>query len=93
MRRSRERTVLRWTYSRAAAADVPGLRIVTARGEVALGESDEKRSMELDWYELLRATSGRRSVDQITQLFGNVDAAPYLAIVSPYPFPRSPLVV
>ena len=79
--------------ARAAAADVPGLRIVTARGEVALGESDEQRTIELDWYELLRAASGRRSVDQITQLFGNIDAGPYLTIISPYPLPRSPLEV
>lgn len=79
--------------ARAAAADVPSLRIVIDRGEVAFGDPDEARTIELDWYELLRAASGRRSLDQIRQLFGHIDVDPYVAIISPYPLPIAALDV
>jgi uncharacterized protein (TIGR03083 family) len=79
--------------TRAAVADVPPLRIVTERGEVAIGERHQRRTIALDWYDLLRVASGRRSVEQITQLFGAIDVGPYLAIISPYPLPIAPLAV
>ena len=79
--------------ARAATADVPPLRIVTERGEVAIGEQAQHRTIEVDWYELLRATAGRRSAQQIGQLFAPNDVEPYLAFISPYPLPIEPLVV
>jgi uncharacterized protein (TIGR03083 family) len=79
--------------ARAATADLPLLRIVTERGEVSIGAHGEPRTIDVDWYELLRATAGRRSVDQIRQMFAPNDAEPYLAVISPYPLPTEPLTV
>jgi uncharacterized protein (TIGR03083 family) len=78
---------------RAATADVPPLRIVTERGEVSIGASADPRTIEVDWYELLRATAGRRSVHQIRHLFAPRDAGPYLGVISPYPLPVESLAV
>ena len=79
--------------ARLATVDIPPLRVLTERGEVAIGEHDERRTIELDWYELLRVISGRRNVDQITELCAPIDVEPYLAIISPYPLPTAPLLV
>ncbi len=79
--------------ARAATPDVPPIRIVTDRGAVSLGLPTETPTIEVDWYELLRAASGRRSVSQIRQLFAPNDAEPYFAIISPYPLPVDPLAV
>jgi hypothetical protein len=79
--------------ARAAGADVPPLRLVTERGVVALGETARSASIDVDWYELLRASSGRRSAAQIAEVFAPVDAGPYLSIISPYPLPVEPLTV
>jgi len=79
--------------ARAAAAAVPPLAIVTTRGHVAIGRPNRRRTIEVDWYELLRAVSGRRTVHQITRLFTPIDVGPYLAVISPYPLPSAALVV
>ncbi len=79
--------------ARAATADVPPIRIVTDRGPVSLGAPAEPPTIEIDWYELLRAAAGRRSASQIRQLFAPNDAEPYLAVISPYPLPVEPLAV
>jgi uncharacterized protein (TIGR03083 family) len=78
---------------RAASADVPSIRMVTQRGEVVIGAQAATRTVEVDWYELLRATAGRRNVHQIRRLFAPNDASPYLAVISPYPLPVGPLLV
>lgn len=76
--------------ARGAAACVPPLRIETTRGGVSIGEGDATQVLELDWYELLRVSSGRRSASQIADLFRPVDVTPYLQIISPYPLPTEP---
>jgi uncharacterized protein (TIGR03083 family) len=79
--------------ARAATADLPRLRILTTRGDVSIGAHAAPQTIEVDWYELLRATAGRRNVDQIAQLFAPIDAEPYLTVISPYPLPVKPLIV
>jgi uncharacterized protein (TIGR03083 family) len=79
--------------ARAATTELPRLRIVTERGEVLIGTHGEPVTIEVDWYELLRATAGRRNVDQIRQLFAPSDAERYLTVISPYPLPVGPLLV
>lgn len=69
------------------AASAPGLRIVNERGELTIGSGDPRSTLEADWYELLRAISGRRSIDQIRELFGDIDAGPYLDVISTFPPP------
>jgi hypothetical protein len=73
--------------SRTAVADIPPIRIATERGDVSIGAQAEARTIEVDWYELLRATAGRRSADQIRELFAPADASPYLTVISPCPLP------
>jgi hypothetical protein len=43
-------------------------------------------------FELFRALSGRRSLDQVRSLAWDGDPAPYLEVLAPYPLPPSPLL-
>jgi hypothetical protein len=45
-----------------------------------------------DPFELFRALSGRRSLDQVRALAWDGDPEPYLDLFAPYPMPASPLV-
>jgi uncharacterized protein (TIGR03083 family) len=69
---------------------VPGLRLVTQRGEVAIGDG-EPVVHEVDWFELYRAISGRRTRAQIAALLSPLDAELYLPAFTLYPFAAAPL--
>jgi hypothetical protein len=45
-----------------------------------------------DPFELFRALSGRRSLDQVRALAWVGDPEPYLELFAPYPMPASPLI-
>lgn len=79
--------------TRGGSMDVPAIKFVTQRGEHVVGKGDVVATIEVDQYELLRAIAGRRSVEQIQAMFGNVGALPYLPIISSNPLPEEPLEV
>ena len=83
----------------AHASTVPGvrpLRLITARGEVVIGRgSDDAEipSLEVDWFELYRAMSGRRTRQQVQSLLGPLDSKLYIEAFTLYPFASEPLAV
>lgn len=79
--------------ARANDADVPAVRFVTERAEHVVGKGDVTATIDVDWFEFLRALGGRRSADQIREMFGNVNAKPYLPIISSNPLPTGRLEV
>lgn len=70
----------------------PALRVTTQRGEVLIGQGHPVE-IELEWFELLRTISGRRSVEQVSELLDPVDAEPYLEAFQMYAYPTGPLEV
>ena len=84
----------------AHASTVPGvrpLRLVTERGEVVIGgggsDDAEVPSLELDWFELYRAMSGRRTRQQIQRLLDPLDSEFYIEAFTLYPFASEALAV
>lgn len=77
--------------ARGTSLDTPAIRFLTQRGEHVIGNGEPVATIEVDWFELLRAVGGRRSADQIRAMFGDVDAEPYLSIMSGNPLPTEPL--
>jgi hypothetical protein len=63
---------------------------LTAGREWAEGTGPAAATLAADPFELFRALSGRRSLDQVRTLAWDGDPAPYLDLLAPYPLPPSP---
>ena len=83
----------------AHASTVPGvrpLRLITARGEIVIGRGSddaEIASVELDWFELYRAMSGRRTRQQVQRLLEPLESELYIEAFTLYPFASEALAV
>jgi uncharacterized protein (TIGR03083 family) len=85
------RIYARWLGRRLDQAGRPALRLRTAGREWLEGSGRPAASLAADAFELFRALSGRRSLDQVRALAWDGDPEPYLEVFAPYPMPASPL--
>lgn len=72
------------------------LRFETARGDVLIAaDVDDPAipSLEVDWFELYRAMSGRRAREQVAALLRPHDPEMYINAFTLYPFASQPLAV
>jgi uncharacterized protein (TIGR03083 family) len=86
------RIYARWLGQRLDQAHLPALRLRAADREWVEGSGPPAAALTADAFELFRAISGRRDLDQIRALTWDGDPEPYLDLLSPYPVPTSPLV-
>jgi uncharacterized protein (TIGR03083 family) len=85
------RIYARWLGERLIQADRPALRLRAAGREWVEGSGRPAAALTGDAFELFRALSGRRSLDQVRALAWDGDPEPYLDLLAPYPMPASPL--
>ncbi len=64
-------------------AGAPALRVRHEGGEVVLGDAEPGAAVEISRFELLRAATGRRSLDQLTAYRWSGDAHPELLVMRP----------
>ena len=57
---------------------VPPLRIITENTHLDIGGENPETSVEMSWWEASRVLSGRRSIEQVSQLPWSGDASPWL---------------
>jgi len=78
-----------WLGERVAASGLPPLRLVDhsdpASTWVLGGEGEPGASLEADGFELFRAISGRRRLEDVRSWSWSGDPSAYLAVLSPYP--------
>jgi hypothetical protein len=86
------RIYARWLGQRLAQRGRPALRLRPGGQEWVEGTGVPAATLVADPFELFRALSGRRSLDQVRALAWDGDPAPYLDLFAPYPMPASPLV-
>jgi uncharacterized protein (TIGR03083 family) len=83
-----------WSAHVRSLDRVPPLRLVTQRGDLVVGTGgDSPATLEVDWFELYRAMSGRRSRGQVVALLEPVGPDRYLDAFTLYPFAEKPLAV
>ena len=82
----------RWLGRRLDEGRRPALRLRAGTREWVEGAGDVAAALTADPFELFRTISGRRSPEQARALDWTGDPGPYLAVLSPYPMPASPLV-
>lgn len=75
-------------HRRITAAGLPALRV---RDRV-IGEPDPGAVMAAEWFEALRALSGRRSREQMRAMFVEGDPDPYLPLLTTFAPPAQPIV-
>jgi uncharacterized protein (TIGR03083 family) len=80
------RIYARWLGERLA------LRLRAGQPEWVEGSGQPAVALAAEPFELFRAISGRRSVDQVRALAWDSDPEPFLDVLSPYPMPAAPLV-
>ena len=85
------RIYARWLGRRLDQAGRPALQLRVGRRTWVEGSGPPATDLAADAFELFRALSGRRSLDQIRALAWDGDPEPYLDLISPYPLPGSPL--
>ena len=68
----------------------PALRLRTGDQDWVEGTGSPAASLAADPFELFRALSGRRSLDQVRALAWDGDPEPYLDLLAPSPLPPSP---
>jgi uncharacterized protein (TIGR03083 family) len=86
------RIYARWLGRRLDQAGRPALRLRAAGREWVEGSGRPAAAVAADAFELFRALSGRRSLDQVRALAWDGNPGPYLDLFAPYPTPASPLV-
>jgi uncharacterized protein (TIGR03083 family) len=86
------RIYARWLGQRLDRAGRPALRLRAGDQEWAEGSGSPAAAVAADPFELFRALSGRRSLDQVRALAWVGDPEPYLDLFAPYPMPASPLI-
>jgi len=72
---------------RLKEAGAPALRIRAGKDEWLLGDGEPVTTVDADEYELVRGMVGRRSESQIRSWRWRGDPAPYLPVISVFPFP------
>ena len=85
------RIYARWLGERLDQADRPALRLRAGGREWVEGSGRPTAALAADAFELFRALSGRRSLDQVWAFAWDGDPEPYLDLFAPYPMPASPL--
>jgi uncharacterized protein (TIGR03083 family) len=85
------RIYARWLGRRLDHADRPALRLRASGREWVEGSGRPAAALAGEAFELFRALSGRRSLDQVRALAWDGDPEPYLDLIAPYPMPASPL--
>ncbi len=85
------RIYARWLGERLDQAGRPALWLRVADREWAEGSGQPAAALAAEAFELFRALSGRRSLDQVRALAWDGDPEPYLDLFAPYPMPASPL--
>jgi uncharacterized protein (TIGR03083 family) len=78
-----------WLGERVAASGLAPLRLVDhsdpASAWVLGGEAEPGATLEADGYQLFRAISGRRRLEDVLSWSWHGDPSAYLAVLSPYP--------
>jgi uncharacterized protein (TIGR03083 family) len=81
-----------WLGQRLRQSGRPALRLRTSEREWVEGSGPPAAELTADTFELFRALSGRRSLDQVRALAWDGDPEPYLNLLAPYPMPPSALI-
>ena len=81
-----------WLDMRLQAKSLPALRLRTGDDEWVIGDGIPAATVTAPKFELFRALSGRRSLDQIRDFSWDGDPGPYLAVFSPFEPPVAAIV-
>jgi hypothetical protein len=81
-----------WLDMRLQAVGGPALRLRTGEREWVVGDGVPAATVTAPSFELFRALSGRRSLDQIREFSWEGDPQPFLAVFSPFRPPREAIV-
>jgi uncharacterized protein (TIGR03083 family) len=84
------RIYARWLGGRLDQAGRPALRLRAGGRDWVEGSRRPAAALAGDAFELFRALSGRRTIDQVQALAWDGDPEPYLDLFAPYPMPASP---
>lgn len=85
------RVYARWLGRRLDQAGRPALRLRTVGRTWVEGSGPPTAELAADAFEMFRALSGRRSLEQVRALGWDGDPEPFLDLLSPYPVPTAPL--
>ena len=85
------RIYARWLGERLNQAGCPALRLRAGGREWAEGSGRPAATLTANAFELFRALSGRRTIEQVRALAWDGDPEPYLGLFAPYPMPAFPL--
>jgi uncharacterized protein (TIGR03083 family) len=86
------RIYARWLGERLDQAGRPALLLRAGKREWMEGSGRPAVALAAEPFELFRAISGRRSVEQVRALAWGSDPEPFIGVLSPYPMPAAPLV-
>ncbi|MGH2783998.1 MAG: hypothetical protein ACRDJ1_01920 [Actinomycetota bacterium] len=81
-----------WLDMRLQAKGIPALRVRTDDQEWVIGDGIPAATVTAPKFELFRALSGRRSIDQIRAFVWDGDPQPYLSVFSPFEPPVAAIV-
>lgn len=81
-----------WLDMRLQATGAPALRIRAGDREWVVGDGIPQATVTAPAFELFRALSGRRSLDQIRNFAWDGDPEPYLKVFSPFEAPKEAFV-
>jgi Mycothiol maleylpyruvate isomerase N-terminal domain len=81
-----------WLDMRLQATGTPALRIRSGDREWVVGDGIPQASVTAPAFELFRALSGRRSIEQILAFDWDGDPGPYLGVFSPFEAPADAFV-
>lgn len=81
-----------WLDMRLQAKALPALRVRTGEMEWVIGDGIPAATVTAPPFELFRALSGRRSMDQIKAFSWDGSAKPYLSVFSPFETPAEAII-
>jgi len=81
-----------WLDMRLQATGLPALRIRAGNREWVVGDGAPGATVSAASFDLFRALSGRRSMDQIRAFSWEGDPEPYLPVFSPFELPKEAVV-
>lgn len=81
-----------WLDMRLQAKAIPALRVRTGEDEWVIGDGIPQATVTAPKFELFRALSGRRSLDQIMAFSWDGDPKPYLEVFCPFDPPVDAVV-
>jgi len=79
---------LRLLDERVTKTGLPALRVL----ERVVGQGDPAAAIDGEWFEVVRALSGRRSHDQMRAMFTGGDPDAYFPVLTIYEPPKQPIV-